>query len=93
VLGDGRRRAPGALERVAVGAHRLRGQFLGAGVRAEEGTEGAVDGGVGAPRLGRALARGDLRRANGQAGGVNELADQGRRGGTALQLAGHRAPP
>jgi hypothetical protein len=46
VLGHRRRRAPRALERVAVGAHRFGGELLGAGVRAQERGEAAVDGGV-----------------------------------------------
>jgi hypothetical protein len=61
VLGDGGRGAPGALEAVAVGAYGLGRQVLGRGLWAEEGGEGAVDGGVRAPRLGGALARRDLR--------------------------------
>jgi hypothetical protein len=56
--GDGGRGAPGAL---AVGAYGLGRRVLGRGLWAEEGGEGAVDGGVRAPRLGGALARRDLR--------------------------------
>jgi hypothetical protein len=73
---------PGALELVAVGAHRLGREVVGGG-RAEEGGEGAVDGGVGAARLARALARRELGRPRGQRAGVDDVAD--RRGGP-LQL-------
>ena len=45
--------AAGALELIAVGAHRLGRQVLGRRVEAEERAEAAVHGGVGAPRLRR----------------------------------------
>jgi hypothetical protein len=91
VLGDGCGGPPGALERVAVGAHGLRRDVTRAGVGSEERAERSVHRGVGAPRLRRALAGGDFCGASGEPAGVDELA--GDRGGELwtgeLELVSH----
>ena len=74
------------LERVAVGAHGFGRRVVRGGVRAEEGAESAVDGGVGAAGLRRALTGGDFGRPRGQAGGVDDLDG---RGDDAFELLAH----
>ncbi len=92
VLSHRSRRPPGLFECVAVAAHRRRRQVLGRCLGAKERGESTVDGGVGAPRLRRALLRGDLGCTCAQAGRVDELAGDrgGERAGGGLRLVSHQ---
>jgi pfkB family carbohydrate kinase len=56
VLGDRRRRAPRALELLAIGVYRIARQGLGPGTGPDERAEGAIDASVGTARQRRCLA-------------------------------------
>jgi hypothetical protein len=73
VLGDRRRRAAGALELVAVGAHALAGERVDAGIGPDERAERAVDAGVGLARQRGALVGGDAGRAGGERVDVDDI--------------------